>query len=66
MSNVFYASLGKDYRCVDYAKGSYVYDTEGKQYLDCAAGIAVANIDNGYGAGYLATQINRLAEGGQN
>lgn len=27
----------------------------------CANGIAVVNIDNGYGAGYLATQINRLA-----
>ena len=29
----------------------------------CANGIAVVNIDNGYGAGYLATQINRLAVG---
>lgn len=27
----------------------------------CANGIATVNIDNGYGAGYLATQINRLA-----
>lgn len=27
----------------------------------CAEGIAVTNIDNGFGAGYLATQINRLA-----
>ncbi len=27
----------------------------------CANGISVLNIDNGYGAGYLATQINRLA-----
>ena len=27
----------------------------------CANGIAVVNIDNGFGAGYLATQINRLA-----
>ena len=27
----------------------------------CANGIAVVNIDNGYGAGYVATQINRLA-----
>lgn len=26
----------------------------------CANGIGVVNIDNGYGAGYLATQINRL------
>ena len=29
----------------------------------CANGIAVVNIDSGYGAGYLATQINRLAAG---
>lgn len=26
----------------------------------CANGISVVNIDNGYGAGYLSTQINRL------
>ena len=25
----------------------------------CANGIAVVNIDNGYGAGYIASQINR-------
>lgn len=31
----------------------------------CANGIAVVNIDNGYGAGYMATQINRLAVKGQ-
>ena len=31
----------------------------------CANGIAVVNIDNGYGAGYLATQINRLAVRGR-
>lgn len=30
----------------------------------CANGIAVVNIDNGYGAGYIATQINRLAAQG--
>ena len=29
----------------------------------CANGISVVNIDNGYGAGYVATQINRLACG---
>lgn len=29
----------------------------------CANGVAVVNIDNGFGAGYLATQINRLAVG---
>lgn len=30
----------------------------------CANGISVVNIDNGYGAGYIATQINRIALGG--
>lgn len=30
----------------------------------CANGISVVNIDNGYGAGYIATQINSLAIGG--
>ncbi|MBR2294539.1 MAG: nickel pincer cofactor biosynthesis protein LarB [Clostridiales bacterium] len=29
----------------------------------CANGISVVNIDNGYGAGYIASQINRLANG---
>jgi len=29
----------------------------------CANGIAVVNIDNGYGAGYMAAQINRLGAG---
>jgi pyridinium-3,5-biscarboxylic acid mononucleotide synthase len=28
----------------------------------CAAGVAVVNIDNGFGAGYLAAMINRNAE----
>ena len=32
----------------------------------CANGITVVNIDNGYGAGYVATQINRLACGSKN
>ena len=27
----------------------------------CANGISVVNIDNGYGAAYIASQINRLA-----
>ncbi len=31
----------------------------------CANGVAVVNIDNGYGAGYIATQINRMAAGSE-
>ena len=29
----------------------------------CAAGVSVVNVDNGFGAGYAAAAINRLAEG---
>ena len=29
----------------------------------CAEGVAVVNIDNGFGAGYMSAQINRLAIG---
>ncbi len=32
----------------------------------CAPGVAVVNIDNGFGAGYLASQINRLAAASEN
>ena len=32
----------------------------------CAPGVGVVNIDNGYGAGYMATQIGRLAASGRN
>jgi NCAIR mutase (PurE)-related protein len=28
----------------------------------CASGIGVMNIDNGFGAGYLASMINKLGE----
>ena len=31
----------------------------------CAAGTTVVNIDNGFGAGYSAAQINRMTEGGR-
>ena len=32
----------------------------------CAAGTSVVNIDNGFGAGYTAAQINSMAVGGEN
>ena len=30
----------------------------------CANGVTVVNIDNGYGAGYAASMINRIANQG--
>ena len=47
MENVMNSVVEKKYPVVDHAKGMYVYDTEGNKYLDCAAGIAVANIGHG-------------------
>ena len=32
----------------------------------CASGVSVVNIDNGFGAGYLASMINRLRSEGEN
>jgi NCAIR mutase (PurE)-related protein len=31
----------------------------------CAAGVSVVNIDNGFGAGYLAGAINAIAQRGR-
>jgi NCAIR mutase (PurE)-related protein len=31
----------------------------------CAAGVSVVNIDNGFGAGYIAASINRIALAGR-
>ncbi len=47
MEKVMYSVVEKKYPVVEYAKDMYVYDTEGRKYLDCAAGIAVANIGHG-------------------
>jgi pyridinium-3,5-biscarboxylic acid mononucleotide synthase len=32
----------------------------------CATGVAVVNIDNGYGAGHMAALINRVGERADN
>src|SRR5690554_3445224 len=32
----------------DYGKGSFLYDTEGKEYIDFASGIGVNSIDHGH------------------
>ncbi|MDR1646447.1 MAG: aspartate aminotransferase family protein [Zoogloeaceae bacterium] len=44
---VFTGSVDKEYPTVDRAEGVYVWDTNGKKYLDCAAGVAVVNIGHG-------------------
>jgi len=31
----------------------------------CASGVSVVNIDNGFGAGFLASRINHIGESGE-
>lgn len=45
--NILYTDSHRKLPAVDHAKGMYLYDTDGKEYLDCAAGIAVVNIGHG-------------------
>lgn len=58
--NVLYAVLEKEYAIADHGKGCYIYDTNGKEYLDCAAGVAVVNI--GHGVQEVIDAIKEQAE----
>jgi adenosylmethionine-8-amino-7-oxononanoate aminotransferase len=44
---VFTGNVNREYPAVDHAEGVRVWDTNGKEYLDCAAGVAVVNIGHG-------------------
>lgn len=48
---------------MSHGKGSYVYDTDGKAYIDCAAGIGVLNFGHGHPAllAQLVEQAHRIA-----
>ncbi len=45
--HVFYRNLKKHYPTVDRGEGVYIYDTEGKRYLDGSGGAAVVGIGHG-------------------
>jgi adenosylmethionine-8-amino-7-oxononanoate aminotransferase len=42
--HIFYRNLKKHYPTVDRGEGIYIYDTQGKQYLDGSGGAAVVGI----------------------
>jgi len=46
-TNIFYRDMRKDYPLMERAEGLYLYDSEGRKYIDGAAGIAVVNIGHG-------------------
>ncbi len=45
--HVFYRNLRKFYPTVDRGEGIYIYDTQGKQYIDGSGGAAVVGIGHG-------------------
>ncbi|MED1467926.1 aspartate aminotransferase family protein [Bacillus salipaludis] len=48
------------YPVIDYGKGVYLYDLEGKKYLDAASGAVTANI--GHGVPEIIEAMNKQAE----
>ncbi len=62
-SHVFYRSSRKKYPTAVKSEGVYIYDSEGKRYLDGSSGALVVNIGHGVQriAQVMAEQASRLA-----
>ena len=45
--NVLYHDLEKTYQTMTRGKGAYVFDAQGKKYLDAIGGVGVVNIGHG-------------------
>jgi adenosylmethionine-8-amino-7-oxononanoate aminotransferase len=63
MTHVFYRAPAARYPVVDRGEGIYLWDTEGRQYLDGASGALVANLGHGRAeiAEAMARQASRVA-----
>ncbi|HEY8257921.1 MAG TPA: aspartate aminotransferase family protein [Gemmatimonadales bacterium] len=61
-SHVFYRKLTRDYPRIVRGEGCYLYDDEGRRYLDGSGGAFVANLGHGVGeiAEAIAAQARRL------
>ncbi|MBO8171329.1 MAG: aspartate aminotransferase family protein [Bacillaceae bacterium] len=60
MTHVIKPELDKSYPTVSYGKGIYLYDTEGKQYIDACSGAVTASI--GHGVEEIARVMKDQAE----
>jgi adenosylmethionine-8-amino-7-oxononanoate aminotransferase len=49
--HVFYRRLGYAHPMIDRAEGLYLYDTEGRRYLDASGGPLVVNLGHGVTVG---------------
>jgi len=59
-SHVLYHDLGKTYRTMTKGKGVYVFDSDGRKYLDAIGGVGVVNI--GHGVDDVITAITQQAK----
>ncbi|MDX9871563.1 MAG: aspartate aminotransferase family protein [Clostridia bacterium] len=50
MDNVFYRNIKKNYTVVDHGEGIYLFDSEGKKYIDACSGAAVSNLGHAHPA----------------
>ena len=50
MSNVFYRAVNQKLLEVDHGEGIYLYDSNGKKYIDAASGAAVSNLGHAHPA----------------
>jgi len=61
--NVLYRNLQRAFPLIKYGRGAYLYDLEGKKYLDGSGGAAVVNIGHGVKeiADALSMQASKVA-----
>ena len=59
LGSVLYRNLHKSFPLVKSGRGIYLYDTDGKKYLDGSGGAAVVNI--GHGVAEVAAALSRQA-----
>ena len=45
--NIFHRTLKDNWRHISHGKGVYLYDTDGRRYLDACAGVHVVSIGHG-------------------
>jgi len=60
--HVFYRNLHYSYPLINHGQGAYLYDTDGKKYLDASGGAAVVNIGHGVKevAGAILSQAQKV------
>ncbi len=63
MSGVFYREPGNDYARIERGEGVYLYDSDGRQYLDGSGGAAVCSVGHGHPAvvDAIKQQVDRCA-----